>query len=155
VEAGWHVADDRYAVVLQVERIRRNDREGDDDDHTRELRCEAREREQRDQTGDPDGHGGPLPLPDVVDRLREHLERVAGRLCDAHDLRHLADGDVEAEPDDEALEHGPREEAGDEPHPRQPAGDVDHADHQRERNGQRDVIGRARARRRHQGDRGG
>ena len=119
-----------------------------------ELRREAREREQR---------GSPAtPTATVVhshfrcgDRLHEHGERVARRLRDSHHLGQLADGDVEAEPDDEALEHGPREEAGDEPHPREPADDVDHADHQRQRNGQGDVVRRARARGRDEGDRGG
>ena len=72
----------------------------------------------------------PLPAPDVADRLDEHRHRVARRLRDADHLRQLADRDVQAEPDDEAVEHRPREEAGDEAHPGESAGDVDHAHHQ-------------------------
>ena len=92
-------------------------------------------------------------LPDVGDGVHEHRERVARRLLDADDLRQLADRDVQAEPDDEALKHRPREEAGDEAHPGETAGDVDHAYHERQRGSQRDVLRRARARRRDEGDR--
>jgi hypothetical protein len=147
VKAGRHVSDDRHAVVLQVERPDREDRKHDHDDHAGELRQESGEREQRDQPREPDGDRGPFPAPDVGDRVREHRERVARRLLDSHHLGQLADRDVEAEADDEALQHRAREEAGDEAHPGEAARDVDHANHERQRAGQGDVLARARARR--------
>ena len=82
-----------------------------------ELRRESSEREQREQSRDPDGDRRRLPAADVGDRLREHRERVARRLLDSHDLRQLADRDVEAERHDEALEDWAGGEAADEAHP--------------------------------------
>ena len=76
----------------------------------------------------------------LVRTSQNFSHRVPRGLGRADDLVELTDRDVEAETDDEAVEDGLGEEAGDEAHPKQSEDDVEDPDQDRERRRERDVV---------------
>jgi hypothetical protein len=62
----------------------------------------------------------PARLVEVREQVSRLLEEVPLALLDAEDLRQLADDDREREPDDEALQHRLRDEAGEEAEAEEP-----------------------------------
>ena len=96
-------------------------------------RQEPPQTEHERQRREPDEQRDPARLPEVAEQSPELLEEVAVGLLDAEQLRDLADDDREREPDDEALEHGLRDEAREEAEAAEPGEQCDHADDERER----------------------
>ena len=137
---------DTYAFALEIERTDREDGQYDHDQGSRRLGDEPSQSEERGERERADHDCQALPVSDVAQGVDEDLNRVAGRLLDADELRELAHGDVEAQADDEAVEHRLGEEPCDEAHAGNAEKHVHDSDEERQHGAQRDEVGRSVAR---------
>ena len=141
-EAARHVADDRDSMAGEVESAADHDPGHERDETARHLRDEALQSEQQHERARPDRERGAARVPEVVDHMRELLERVALPAFDPEQLRQLLDGDEDREPEDEPCDHRTRQELRDEPEPAD-AGEQEqptHEQHQCGRVGQVVVV---------------
>ena len=81
---------------------------------------QALDAEQQHQCGRPDRERGPARVAELAEQVDELADRVVVALLDPEELRELADGDEDREPEDEALHDRPRQELGDEAEPQGP-----------------------------------
>ncbi len=132
-------ADDRDAVLLQVERGDRGDPQHDGDEHGRHLGRVGPQGEDDRERRDADGQRRQADLAE----LRHHAPRACRRRpvpppSTPSSLEIWLDGDDQGEAADEAGQHRPGEEVGDEPGARQAGGQAHAADEQREQRRERD-----------------
>jgi hypothetical protein len=104
-EAGRDLADDLDTRLLQRQRGHEQDRHDDHDECCGHLRGNPVQREQPHERTNPDGHRWSAPRPWLGQDLHELLHRIALGLLRPDELGELPDGDVQAQPDDEAVQH--------------------------------------------------
>ena len=84
-----------------------------------------------------------IRLTELRDDVAQELDRGLAVRLDAQQLRDLLDGDQQRQPEDEAEEHGLREELGDAPEPQRPGRDGDEASQDGEGRSQGHELGAA------------
>ena len=115
------VADDRDAVLVEVEQLDRGDPEqhGDERARARPARLSFRPRTSGER-GDADEQRQPARVAELAEQVPELLEEVALALLDAEQLGQLPDDDRQRQADDEALQHRLGDEVRQEAEPQQP-----------------------------------
>jgi hypothetical protein len=106
-EPARDVADDRDAVLVEVEQPDGDDAKQHGDQRPRHHRRQLTEADDDGQRGEADEERGPTRRAELAEHVPELLEEVPLLLPDTEQLRDLADDDRQGEPDDESLEHGP------------------------------------------------
>jgi hypothetical protein len=145
-EPARDVADDRDAVLVEVEQPDGDDAKQHGDQRPRHHRRQLTEADDDGQRGEADEERGPARRAELAEHVPELLEEVPLLLPDTEQLRDLADDDRQGEPDDESLEHGLGDEAREESEPGDPRRERQDVDGDGERRGQRGELVRTRGR---------
>src|SRR4029450_8568343 len=119
-QAAVDLADDVDPAPVQAEDLHGDDPGEDRGQGAGHHRGQGAQAQDQGQGGQADGQGQPLGVAEVAQQPPELLEEVTARALDPEQLGQLTGDDGQGKPDDEALEHGLGDEAGQEPEAQQP-----------------------------------